>query len=126
MAAPRIARFLESCIVCEVRAMSGPDAKEHAEHLQQKATSLRHHAAGLANSVAATEEEAADTLEKVTEHRPAADAERLRAQAESARQYAAKERCLSNQLSNDRGRQQRTLADERGPRAAAQGGDAKA
>ena len=43
---------------------------------------------------------------------PAADAERLRDEAGSARQHAAKERGVSNQLSNDRGRQRRTLADE--------------
>jgi hypothetical protein len=75
--------------------------------------------------VAATAEEIADTLEKIAEHRPAADAERLRAEAESARQYAAKERRLSNQLSNDRGRR-RTPADEHEPSTAAQGEDAKA
>jgi type II secretory pathway pseudopilin PulG len=48
--------------------------------------------------------------------------ERLRAQAEAARQFAARERGLSN----DRGGQRRTPADERGPSAAAQGEDAKA
>ena len=68
--------------------------------------------AGLGSSVAATEEELADTLEEVAEHRPAADAERLWDEAESARQYAAKELGMSNQLSNDRGRQRRTAADE--------------
>ncbi len=69
---------------------------------------------------AATEEQVAETLAEVAEHRPAADAERLRAEAESARQYAAKERDLSNQLSNDRGPQRRTPADECGPSAAVQ------
>ena len=106
--------------------MSGPDADEHAERLQQEAARLRRQAAGLASSVAATEEEVADTLEEVAEHRPAADAERLHAQAESARQYAAKELWLSNQLSNDRDPRRRTPADEHGPSAAAQGEDAKA
>jgi hypothetical protein len=52
--------------------------------------------------------------------------ERLRAQAEYARQFAARERGLSNEVSNDRGGQRRTPADERGPSAAAQGEDAKA
>ena len=52
--------------------------------------------------------------------------ERLRAQAEYARQSAARERGLSNEVSNDHGGQRRTPADERGPSAAAQGEDAKA
>ena len=56
--------------------MSGPDAWEHAEHVQQEATRLRHKIAQLACSVAATEEEVADTLEKVAEHRPAAEGAR--------------------------------------------------
>ena len=68
----------------------------------------------------------ADTWEEVAKHRPAADAERLRAEAESARQYAAKEYGLSNQLSNDRGPRRRTPADEHGPSAAALGEDTKA
>jgi hypothetical protein len=100
--------------------MSGPDTKEHADYLQQEAARLRHQAAGLASSVAATEEQVADTLEEVAEHRPAVDAERLRAEAESARQCAAKERGLSNQLSNDRSPPRRTPADERGQHSAAQ------
>jgi len=59
---------------------------------------IRNQAAGLGNSMAATEEEVTDTLEEVVEHRPAADAERLRDEAGSARQRAAKERGVSNQL----------------------------
>jgi type II secretory pathway component PulM len=52
--------------------------------------------------------------------------ERLRAQAEAARQFAARERGLSNEVSNDRGGQLRTSADQRGPSAAAQDEDTKA
>ena len=105
--------------------MSGSDAQEHAEHLQQEAARLRRRAAGLASSVASTEEEVADTLDDVAEHRSAAGAERLRAEAESARQFAAEERGVSNQLSNDRGPRRRTPADEHGPSAAVQGEDPK-
>ena len=87
---------------------------------------IRNQAAGLGSSVAATEEEVADSLEEVAEHRPAADAEPLRDEAESARQHAAKERGVSNQLSNDRGRQRRTPADERERHAPVQSEDPKA
>jgi type II secretory pathway component PulM len=52
--------------------------------------------------------------------------ERLRAQAEAARQFAARERGLSNEVANDRGGRRRTPADECEPSAAAQGEDAKA
>jgi hypothetical protein len=79
-------------------------------------------AAGLGGSGAATEEEVADTLEEVAGHRPAADAERLRDEAGSARQHAAKERGVSN----DRGRQGRTPADERERHTAVQSEDPKA
>lgn len=87
---------------------------------------MRNQADGLGRSVAATKEEAADTLEGVAEHRPAADAERLRDESESARQHAAKERGVSNQLSNDRSRQRRTPADEGERNVAVQSEDAKA
>ena len=72
---------------------------------------MRNQAAGLANSVAASEEEVA---------------ERLRDEAESARQHAAKERGVGNQLSNDRSRQRRTPADEGERHAAVQSEDPKA
>ena len=72
---------------------------------------MRNRAAGVASSVAVTEKEVA---------------ERSRDEAESARQHAAKERGLSNQLSNDRGPRRRTPADEHGPSAAAHGEDTKA
>jgi hypothetical protein len=87
---------------------------------------IRNQAAGLGISVAATEEEVADTLEEVAEPWPAADAERLRDEAESARQHAAKERGVSNQLSNDRGRQRRAPADECERHAAVQSEDPRA
>ena len=64
---------------------------------------MRNQAAGLASSVAATEEE-----------------------VESARQHAAKERSVSNQLSNDRSRQRQTPVDESERRAAVQSEDPKA
>ena len=86
---------------------------------------MRNQAAGLASSVAATEEEVADTGR--SRGAPASRrAERLRDEAESARQHAAKERGVSNQLSNDRSRQRRTPADEHGRRAAVQSEDTKA
>jgi hypothetical protein len=72
---------------------------------------IRNQAAGLANAVEVTEE---------------AVAERLRAEAESARQHAAKEHGVSNQLSNDRGRQRWTLADDGERHAAVQSEDPKA
>ena len=50
------------------KVMSGLDAKDHAEYLQQTAMRLRYEAAGLASSVAITEEKIADTLENVAEH----------------------------------------------------------
>ena len=70
---------------------------------------MRNQAAGPASSAAATEEEV----------------ERLR-EAESARQHAAKERGVSNQLSNDRSRQRQTPADEGERHAAVQSEDPKA
>ena len=76
-------------------------------------------------SVADIEKEASDTLEKGAERRRSAHAERWHGRAESVRQHAAKERGLSNQLSNDRGRQRRRPAGEWGPSAAARGEDAK-
>jgi len=87
---------------------------------------MKNQADGLVRSVAATAKEVADTLEGVAEHRPAADAERLRDEAESARQHVAKERGVSNQLSNDRGRQRRTPADECERHTAVQSEDPKA
>jgi len=87
---------------------------------------IRNQGSGLGSSVAATEEEIADTRKEVAGHRPAADAERSRDGAESARQRAAKERGASNPLSNDRGRQPRTPADERERRTAVQSKDPKA
>jgi hypothetical protein len=87
---------------------------------------ITNQAAGMGSSVAATKEEVADALEEAAEHRSPSDAVRLGHEAESVRQHAATERGLSNQPSNDHGRQRRTPADERGPGAAAQGEDAKA
>ena len=69
----------------------------------------RNRAAGLASSVAATEEGAAGRL-----------------QDEAGRQHAAEERSASNQLSNDRSRQQQTPADNGERHAAVQSEDPNA